>query len=84
MNNQTNEAVNQANLGAAKKPMTRESAAAKHLRTMPDKQLLNRVKNYPRRKECKNEINIDIVHAIVLSLVMENTKPLGRMEPYLR
>jgi hypothetical protein len=67
-----------------KKAMTPEQAAAKHLRTMSDKQLLNRVKKYPRTKLRKHEINIDIVRALVLALVMENTKPLGRMEPYLR
>jgi len=67
-----------------KKPMTPEQAAAKHLRTMPNKQLLNRIKKYPRTKQHKHEINTDIVRALVLSLVMENTKPLGRMEPYLR
>lgn len=69
---------------APSKKMSPEQAAAKHLRTMPDKQLLNRIKKYPRTKLRKHEINIDIVCALVLALVFENTKPLGKLEPYLR
>jgi hypothetical protein len=44
-----------------------------------DKQTARRLKRLSRSSH-----NIDSVWAIVLQLVFENTKPQGRMEPFLR
>jgi hypothetical protein len=65
------------------KQLTEEQLADRNLQREiakhSDKQTARRIKRLSR-----SSYNIDSVWAIVLGLVFENTKPQGRMEPFLR
>jgi hypothetical protein len=65
------------------KQLTEEQLADRNLQRetakRSDKQTARRLKRLSRSSH-----NIDSVWAIVLGLVFENTKPVGKMEPFLR
>lgn len=63
-----------------KKPLSPEELAFREAKHMKNRHMLNRI----RRIAETTRSNADATWAIVLSVVLENTKPLGRMEPYLR
>jgi hypothetical protein len=64
----------------AKKELSAEQIAYRQIRGMSDRQVSNRL----NRIANKSVHNIDAVWAIVLREVFNNTKPFGRMEPYLK
>ena len=65
------------------KQLTEEQIADRNLQRevtkRSNKQTTRRLKRLSRSSH-----NIDSVWAIVLQLVFENTKPVGKMEPFLR
>jgi len=65
---------------APKKELTADELAERQATAMSNRQMTRRVKRIARNSAS----NADATWAIVLSAVFENTKPVGRMEPYLR
>jgi hypothetical protein len=67
-----------------KKTLSPEQIADKNLyhevHVRSNHQTSRRLKRLAR----ESESNIDATWAIVLSLIFDNTKPVGKMEPYLR
>ncbi len=63
----------------AKKALSDEQIAYRQIRGMSDRQVSGRLKTL-----ANSSLNIDAVWAIVLREVFDNTKPFGKMEPYLR
>ena len=63
-----------------KKELTPDQIASRQARKMSNRQMSRRL----RRLANTSTHNIDAVWAIVLSQVFDNTKPMGRVEPYLR
>jgi hypothetical protein len=66
-----------------KKELSPEQIADRNLyrevHKMSDRKMSRRLKRLT-----KSQTNIDATWAIVLSLIFDNTKPVGKMEPYLR
>jgi hypothetical protein len=63
-----------------KKELTPDQLAYRQAHKMSNRQMSRRLKRIART----TPHNMDAVWAIVLSQVIDNTKPLGRMEPFLR
>jgi hypothetical protein len=63
----------------AKKALSEEQIAYRQIRGMSDRQVSGRLKTLAHADH-----NIDAVWGIVLREVFNNTKPFGRMEPYLK
>jgi len=80
MNDQINEAVNKANLAPEKKSLSPDQIIYRQVHKMSNRQMSRRL----RRLANTSTHNIDAVWAIVLAEVFDNTKPMGRVEPYLR
>lgn len=67
-----------------KKELTPEQLAERQAEAMSNRQMLRRVQRIARGSKKNPTSNIDATWAIVLQCVLENTKPVGRMEPFLR
>jgi hypothetical protein len=63
-----------------KKELAPDQLIQRQVQKMSNHQMSRRVNRIAR----ESEHNMDAVWAIVLAQVLDNTKPLGRMEPYLR
>lgn len=63
-----------------KKELSPEQILQRNILAMPNKQMSRRLKRLTRT----NGSNIDNAFAVVLSIVFDNTKPMGKMEPFLR
>jgi hypothetical protein len=66
-----------------KKELTPEQLADRNMYREVHK-MSNRKMSRRLKRLARSESNIDATWGIVLSLIFENTKPHGRMEPYLR
>lgn len=62
------------------KELTEDQIIGRQVRKMSNRQMSRRLK----RLANESVHNIDALYAIVLSTVFENTKPMGKVEPYLR
>jgi hypothetical protein len=73
---------------AAKKELTPDQILEREIHGMTNRKMsrrLSRIANSRGLKFKKSPpSNIDSTWDIVLSAVLDNTKPLGRMEPFLR
>jgi len=63
-----------------KKVLSEDQIASRQARKMSNRQMSRRL----RRLANTSTHDIDAVWAIVLSQVFDNTKPMGKVEPYLR
>ena len=72
----------------AKKELSPEQILEQEIHGMTNRKLSHRLSRLAQGRGLKLKktplSNIDSTWAIVLSAVLNNTKPLGRMEPYLR
>lgn len=71
-----------------KKELAPDVIIQRQVEGMSNRRMSNRLKRITQVRGLKLKksppSNIDATWAIVLSAVFDNTKPLGRMEPYLR
>lgn len=68
----------------APKQLTEEQIADRAIQRQVHKRSDRQTSRRLKRLARTSSSNIDATWAIVLSLVFDNTKPMGRMEPYLR
>jgi hypothetical protein len=62
------------------KKLTPDQITDHEVRKMSNRQMLNHLKKIAR----KDPVSFKGTWAVVLTAVLENTKPMGRMEPFLR
>lgn len=73
-----------------KKELTPEQLADRNMyrevHKMPNQKMSRRLKrlSFGKSKTSKGLNNMELTWATVLSIVFDNTKPQGKMEPYLR
>lgn len=67
-----------------KKEPTPDQILERHIEAMADHSMVRRLRRITRGSKKNPTSNIDATWAIVLSCVFENTKPVGKMEPFLR
>lgn len=63
-----------------KKELTPEQIFEGQVKKMSDEHISRRMRRLVRTPSS----NIDSIWAIALSIVFDNTKPIGKMEPFLR
>lgn len=67
-----------------KRELTPDELAERQAAGMSSRQMVRRVKRIARGSKNRPTSNMDATWAIVLGAILENTKPVGSMEPYLR
>lgn len=72
--------MNETKETPAKKELTEDQIIGRQVRKMSNRQMSRRLKRLANTATH----NMDAVWAIVLSQVFDNTKPMGKVEPYLR